>query len=180
MGAVSIYQIAMGGLTEQMGLDMSSLKLPAVLFAVGVSIFNLVISYTDKSAAGKVGLLGVVVANLMILLDHYTQYRKGKLLKAEIEKNAARITGWLVDNGVEFEQNGLNEYSLARAVKISAEQARTAIDRLESREIVVRSLVALGDPPCLLVKPGRNWTPTRDKLVVSHTAERQALEERVK
>jgi hypothetical protein len=150
---------------------MSSWKLAAVLFAVGTSIFSLVIGYADSSAPKKAGLLGTVVASLAILFDHYTQYRRGKLLKIEIERNSARITDWLVNNSAEFEQNGISEYSLARAVKISTEQATTAIDRLENREAVVRDLVALGDPPRFLVKPGRNWMPIRKRIVESANGE---------
>jgi len=80
--------------------------------------------------------------------------------KAEIEENAALITKWLADNSTEFEQRGVSEESLADAVKISAEQATNAVDRLENREVVVRDPVALTKPPRFLVKPGRNWPPT--------------------
>jgi len=80
--------------------------------------------------------------------------------KAEIEENAARITKWLADNHTEFEERGMTEESLADAVKISAEQATDAIDRLENREVVVRDPVALTKPPRFLVKPGRNWPPS--------------------
>src|SRR5262249_43830272 len=90
--------------------------------------------------------------------------------KAEIEANAARITNWLVDNSTEFEQSGVSEESLADAAGLSAEQAMNAVDRLENTEVVVRDPVALTKPPRFLVKPGRNWTPTRDKLVSSRTA----------
>ena len=90
--------------------------------------------------------------------------------KAEIEESAARITSWLVDNSTEFEQSGVSEESLADAAGLSSEQATTALDRLENREVVVRDPVALTKPPRFLVKPGRNWPPTRDKLVSSRTA----------
>jgi hypothetical protein len=90
--------------------------------------------------------------------------------KAEIEENAVRITNWLVDNSTQFEQQGISEESLADAAKIPASQAAPAIDRLENREVVVRDPVALTKPPRFLVKPGRNWPPTRDKLVASRAA----------
>jgi hypothetical protein len=90
--------------------------------------------------------------------------------KAEIEQNAALITSWLVDNITEFEQHGVSEDSLAGAAKISADEATTAIDRLENHEVVVRDPVALTKPLRFLVKPGRNWPPTRDKLVASRAA----------
>src|SRR5215467_6039188 len=90
--------------------------------------------------------------------------------KAEIEESAARITSWLVDNSTEFEQSGVSEESLADAAGLSSEQATTALDRLENREVVVRDPVALTKPPRFLVKPGRNWPPTRDKLVAARAA----------
>ena len=80
--------------------------------------------------------------------------------KAEIEENAARITKWLADNSTEFEQRGVSEESLADAVKISADQAINAVDRLENREVLVRDPVALTKPPRFLLKPGRNWPPS--------------------
>jgi len=90
--------------------------------------------------------------------------------KPEVEENAVRITNWLVDNSTEFEQRGLSEESLAAAAKMSTEQAITAVDRLENREVVVRDPIALTRPPRFLVKPGRNWLPTRDKLVAARAA----------
>jgi hypothetical protein len=90
--------------------------------------------------------------------------------KGEVEENAVRITNWLVDNSTEFEQRGVSEESLAGAAKMSAEQATTAVDRLENREVVVRDPVALTRPPRFLVKPGRNWPPTRDRLVAARAA----------
>ena len=90
--------------------------------------------------------------------------------KAEIEQNASRITSWLVDNSAEFEQHGISEDSLAGSVKLPPDQIATAVDRLENHEVVVRDPIALTKPPRFLVKPGRNWTPTRDKLLASRTA----------
>jgi hypothetical protein len=90
--------------------------------------------------------------------------------KAEIEENAHRITNWLVDNSTEFEQSGVSEESLAGAANMSADQATTAVDRLENHEVVVRDPIALTRPPRFLVKPGRNWPPTRDKVVAARAA----------
>lgn len=90
--------------------------------------------------------------------------------RTEIEQNAARITNWLVDHNTEFEQHGVSEDSLAGAVNLSADQVAPAVDRLENHEVVVRDPVALTKPLRFLVKPGRNWAPTRDKLVASRAA----------
>jgi|SRR5215471_8789519 len=146
---------------------MSLSKLLSAVVMTATSIGILAVDSTDIGLFGKVGLFGAIVASLVILLDDYKSYRKGKLFKAEIEENAARITNWLVDNSPDFDQNGVSERSLARGAGMSTEQARNAIDRLESREAVVRDPVALTDPPQFLVRPGRNWASTRDKLVGS-------------
>jgi hypothetical protein len=146
---------------------MSLLKLLGPLVMTGASIGILLVDYPSNNRFGRVALFGIIVANVVILLDHYRNYRKGKLLKAEIEENAVRITGWLLDNSAEFAQNGVSERSLARGAGMSTEQARTVIDRLESREVVVRDPVALTDPPHFLIRPGRSWTSTRDKLAGS-------------
>jgi hypothetical protein len=90
--------------------------------------------------------------------------------KAEIEQNADRITNWLVDNSTDFEQHGVSEDSLAGAANLSVDQVATAVDRLENHEVVVRDPVALTKPLRFLIKPGRNWTPTRDKLLTSRVA----------
>jgi len=146
---------------------MSFLKLLGALVMTGASIAMLVVDHTSINRFGRVALFGIIVANVAILLDHCKNYMKGNVLKAEIQENAARITDWLLDNGAKFEQDGVSERSLARGVGISTEQARTAIDQLENREVVVRDPVALTDPPRFLVRPGRSWTSTRDKLVGS-------------
>ena len=147
---------------------MSFLKLSGAIVIGGASLVILVADYTDTGGFEKVGLICAIVANLAILVEHYGQYRKRKLFKAEVEKNVARITSWLIDNRTEFEQNGISERSLARATKLSTPDAlATAIDWLESREAVVRDAVALTDSPNFLVRPGRNWTSTRDKLLES-------------
>ena len=140
---------------------MSFLKLLGALVMTAASIGILVVDYASNNRFGRVALFGIILANVVILLDHYRNYRKGNLLKAEIEDNSVRITDWLIDNSGEFAQNGVSERSLARGAGITMEQARTAIDRLESRELVVRDPVALTDPPHFLVRPGRSWTSSR-------------------
>jgi hypothetical protein len=85
--------------------------------------------------------------------------------KAKIEQDANRVVSWLANNRAEFEERGINEDSLAGAVEIGGvDQVRAAIDRLESREVVVRRPVALTSPPQFLLTPGRTWTSVRDKI----------------
>jgi len=85
--------------------------------------------------------------------------------KAKIEQDANRVVSWLADNRAKFEEQGINEDSLAGAVEIGGvDQVRAAIDRLENREVVVRRPVALTSPPQFLLTPGRTWPATRDKL----------------
>lgn len=91
--------------------------------------------------------------------------------KAEIEGYADRITNWLVDNRAEFESKGISEDSLIAAVGISVvDDAKLAIDHLENHEVVVRDPEALTRPPRFVVRTGRNWISTRDKLVGSRAA----------
>jgi hypothetical protein len=85
--------------------------------------------------------------------------------KAKIEQDANRVVSWLADNRVEFEEQGINEDSLAGSVEVGGvDQLRAAIDRLENREIVVRRPVALTSPPRFLLTPGRVWPSVRDRL----------------
>ena len=112
-------------------------------------------------------VLSLVFVVAFLLAGVFTHALLQRNAKAEIEENAVRITGWLLDNSAEFAQNGVSERSLARGAGMSTEQARTVIDRLESREVVVRDPVALTDPPHILIRPGRSWTSTRDKLAGS-------------
>lgn len=91
--------------------------------------------------------------------------------KAKIEQDANRVVSWLADNRAEFEERGINENSLAGAVEIGGiDQVRTAIDRLESKEVVVRRPVALTTPPQFLLTPGRTWPSVRDKLAGAQSA----------
>lgn len=85
--------------------------------------------------------------------------------KAKIEQNANQVVSWLADNRAEFEERGINEDSLASAIEIGGvDQVRSAIDRLENKEIVVRRPLALTSPPQFLLTPGRTWPTVRDKL----------------
>ena len=86
--------------------------------------------------------------------------------KARIGQYAERITEWLARNRTEFEQNGINESSLPAAVGITeAAELEAAVDYLENHEEVVRWPLALTSPPQFLLKPGRIWPETRDKLL---------------
>lgn len=91
--------------------------------------------------------------------------------KAKIEQDANHVANWLANNHAEFEEHGIKEDSLAGAVEIGGvDKIRAAVDRLENREVVVRSLVALTTPPQFLLKPGRSWPETRDKLAGTQSA----------
>ena len=86
--------------------------------------------------------------------------------KARIEQYADRIAEWLARNRTEFEQNGINENSLSAAIGITeAAELEAAVDYLENHEEVVRWPLALTSPPQFLLKPGRIWPETRDKLL---------------
>jgi hypothetical protein len=85
--------------------------------------------------------------------------------KARIEQDVNRVVTWLANNRAEFEAHGINEDSLAGAVEIGeVDQVRAAVDRLESKEVVVRKPVALTSPPQFLLTPGRTWPAVRNKL----------------
>jgi hypothetical protein len=85
--------------------------------------------------------------------------------KAKIEQDANRVVSWLADNRAEFEEQGINEDSLAGSVEVGGvDQFRAAIDRLENREVVVRRPVALTSPLRFLLTPGRVWPSVRDRL----------------
>jgi hypothetical protein len=85
--------------------------------------------------------------------------------KAKIEQDSMRVASWLADNHAQFEEQGVTEDSLAGAAQIGGiDQVRAAVDRLENREVVVRWPVAATSPPQFLLKPGRAWPETRDKL----------------
>jgi len=85
--------------------------------------------------------------------------------KARVENDAARITSWILDHRDEFESQGVSEDTVVTSAGIEkAEDAREAIDHLESREDLVRMPQALAKPPRFVLKPGRNWPETRDKL----------------
>jgi hypothetical protein len=91
--------------------------------------------------------------------------------KAKIEQNANRVVSWLADNRAEFEERGINESSLAGVAEIGGvDQVRSAIDRLENREVVVRRPIALTSPPQFLLTPGRTWPAVRDKLAGAQSA----------
>jgi hypothetical protein len=93
--------------------------------------------------------------------------------KAKLEQNTTRVTNWLIDHRAEFEQQGINEDTLTSAAELgSAEEVKAAIDHLENREAVVRWPEALTRPPRFVLKPGRHWSATRDKLLGTQSASR--------
>jgi len=77
--------------------------------------------------------------------------------KTPVEENAARIVDWLLEHRSEFEQDGVEESNLARAVGLSDDDATRALDHLESHEDVARFPEALSNPPRFLLKPARGW-----------------------
>ena len=85
--------------------------------------------------------------------------------KAKIEQDSMRVASWLADHCSEFEGQGVNEDSLTGAAQIGGiDQVRSAVDRLENREVVVRWPVPGASPPQFMIKPGRAWPETREKL----------------
>lgn len=87
----------------------------------------------------------------------------------DVQKNAARIVEWLVDNQSEFEQNGIEESRIPAAVGLSEAEATRAIDHLESHEDLARLPEALSNPPKFLLKPARGWPE-----IVSKSTERKS------
>lgn len=81
--------------------------------------------------------------------------------KSQVEQNALRIAQWLMENGTEFEQQGIYEDKLA-AVGLTDIDAKEAVDYLENREEVVRIPKTLTTPPQFLLKPGRGWQDVRE------------------
>jgi len=77
--------------------------------------------------------------------------------KTKVQENSARIVEWLLEHRSEFEQDGVEESRLAVAVGLSEDDARKAIDHLESHEDVARLPEALNNPPRFLLKPARGW-----------------------
>jgi hypothetical protein len=82
--------------------------------------------------------------------------------KAKVEQDANRILNWLTQHQEEFEQNGVEEASLAASVGLSEDEVRSAVDHLENHEEVVRLPQGLTPPPRFVLKPGRGW-PERVK-----------------
>ena len=78
--------------------------------------------------------------------------------KAKALEDAHRIAEWLVQNRAEFEQAGIGVAKLTASVGIPETDLRLALDHLENREEIVRW-------PQALLKPGRIWPQTRDKVL---------------
>lgn len=84
--------------------------------------------------------------------------------KTQIQQNAVRVAQWLMDNGAEFEQQGIDETSVATAVGLTVLDAEEAVDYLENREEVVRMPKAM-TPPQFTLKPGRGWPDVQQELL---------------
>jgi len=90
--------------------------------------------------------------------------------KTDVHENAARIIEWLMEHRAEFEQNGIEETSLAGSVGMSEEEIREAVDHLENHEDLARIPEGLSDPPRFLLKPARGWHEVDDKQRVDRPA----------
>lgn len=77
--------------------------------------------------------------------------------KARVHENANRIIETLLKQRSQFEQDGVEESSLAGALALSEDAVREAVDLLENREDVARVPEAIGNPPRFLLKPARGW-----------------------
>ena len=77
--------------------------------------------------------------------------------KTEVHENAARIIEWLLEHRTEFEQSGVDESGLGKAVGLSEDEIREAIDHLEGHEDVARLPERLSNPPRFILKPARGW-----------------------
>jgi hypothetical protein len=85
--------------------------------------------------------------------------------KAKIEQDSMRVASWLAEHRAEFEEQGIKEDSLTGAAQIDGiDQLRSAVDRLENREVVVRWPAPATTPPQFLLKPGRAWPETFNKI----------------
>ena len=88
----------------------------------------------------------------------------------EAHQNSARIIDWLLEHRTEFEQGGVEEPDLVKAVGLSETEVREAIDHLENHEQVARLPEALSNPPKFLLKPARGWS----EVVQTNTGEQHA------
>jgi hypothetical protein len=85
--------------------------------------------------------------------------------KSQVEQNALRLAQWLMQNGAEFEQQGIYEDKLASAAGLMDKDVKEAVDYLENREEVVRIPKALTTPPLFLLKPGRGWPDVQEEVL---------------
>jgi hypothetical protein len=90
--------------------------------------------------------------------------------KTIVHENANRIIEYLLKKRNEFEQDGVEESSLAGSLALSDTAVREAVDLLENREDVARVPEAIGNPPRFLLKPARGW----QQLVERPGEEKQA------
>ncbi|HYP28935.1 MAG TPA: hypothetical protein VE262_19640 [Blastocatellia bacterium] len=85
--------------------------------------------------------------------------------KMNIHENAARVIEWLQGHRTEFEQDGIEESSLAGSIGLSEDEVREAIDHLEAHEDVARVPEALSNTPRFLLKPARGWHEINERPV---------------
>jgi hypothetical protein len=116
-----------------------------------LSTINYQLSTINYSKFGQIALLS----------NRFPEH-KGELMadkrKAKAQEDANRIAEWLVQNRAEFEQGGIGLAKLTESVGLPETDIRLALDHLENREEIVRW-------PQALLKPGRIWPQTRDKVL---------------
>jgi len=89
------------------------------------------------------------------------------------DEKSERMLAWLYERRGEFERSGVGEASLAAAVGLSESEATEAVDRLESREAVVR-LHGHDAPPGFVLQPGRGWADICEEVRTGFGAEGHA------
>ena len=77
--------------------------------------------------------------------------------KTRVQENSDRIINWLLEHSAQFENEGIEESTLAGAIGLSEEEVTAALDHLENHEDLARIPEALSDPPRFLLKPARGW-----------------------
>lgn len=82
--------------------------------------------------------------------------------KAKVEQDVTRVVHRLMEQSAEFEQQGIDETSLASVVGLTEGEVQEAVDYLENHEDVVR----WPQPGRRFVlKPGRGWADLVKKQV---------------
>lgn len=79
------------------------------------------------------------------------------------DEKSDRVLAYLREHRGEFEGEGVSEQSLAAAVGLSEQDARDAVDRLESREALVR-IPRHDAPGSFTLQPARGWADISGEL----------------